>query len=56
MTRYPPCFFITSDAGCIGRFWWINTQQRPPGWIVCQWPFPIWGTSHWFSSTPEPHG
>lgn len=44
----PPRFFITSDSGCIGRLWWINTIQRPAEWICGPWPFPLWGTSHWY--------
>jgi hypothetical protein len=45
--KRPPTFYINDRGGCIGRFWWSNTIQRPsPEWA--DWLFPLWGTSHWF--------
>lgn len=43
----PPTFMVSDKAGCIGRFWWINTVQRPPDWFA-HWPFPVWGLSRWY--------
>ena len=48
-SEHPPIFFISSDFGCIGRFWWSNTIQRPNAWICGPWPFPLWGTVHWYN-------
>jgi hypothetical protein len=47
-TTKPPTFFVSDTGGCIGRFWWVNTIQRPPEWVACAYPFPLWGTSHWY--------
>jgi hypothetical protein len=44
-TSKPLTFFVSDTGGCIGRFWWVNTVQRPAEWVACAYPFPLWGTS-----------
>lgn len=44
----PPAFFINDLGGCIGRWWWMNTVQPPTCWLNTSYPFPLWGSNHWY--------